>query len=113
MYFSSTGFTVSFTSDSKNEYTGFGLSWNSESNCPDTCSGHGYCLMNNQCSCFGGYYGDSCSQYPIKTVDMLINSTIMSDSIALYQWKYFSFDVNTHSIRELEISTSDTVYIYS
>ena len=31
-------------------------------NCPNSCSGHGYCGKTLQCTCFRGYYGADCSQ---------------------------------------------------
>ncbi|XP_059179610.1 reelin-like [Physella acuta] len=56
--------------------------------CPRSCSGHGYCLME-QCVCDGGYSGDDCSQSEPHEVPIQLKDTFDKvDNLNATKWPW-------------------------
>lgn len=118
--FNSRGFNVAFSSDAQNNFLGFELQWNSFSNCPGSCSGHGLCLMSNVCACAAGFFGDSCENFPLDLTPLSSNSSLPSESVELYNWNYYAVDVQASSSSSsedgkrdsIDVMTTDTLYIH-
>jgi hypothetical protein len=77
-------------SDTAQQYTGFTALWSRNDQCPNSCSGKGYCIQNS-CYCNAGFSGIDCSSNAI--IGTLTQGVVIKDTVNDFTWKFYKYDI--------------------